>query len=815
MSSRLFQCHFCSVSKFTRQKLWSHLERFHQHQPDFGVTCDLMDCKKRYRSVPALRTHFHRKHLVREESVINSTAVDDDGENDSDINDDEFQHDEDEAPSLNSICVELKKRCSMFLLQLQEQHKLPQSVRKPVLSSVQSLLTYATTSYSSIISHHLRQADFDFDRHAELSELLCTDIVTDAIGSLSSEYEMLKYCKNSLNMVEPQQIYLDKVNGKDAYQYVSILDVLRLILRQPDILDSILGRQQSDSSSLCDFQDGSIYRSHPVFCSSKQSLSIHLYTDEFEVVNPLGSRKTLHKVLAFYFFIGNLHPRYRAQLRHIYLCILAKNSYISSGQYSMATLLEPLISDLKILAEDGIWIEVDGRRVHFTGALATISADNLSVHKLAGFTCCFSSGHICRFCMIDYKDLESKLCEESLVLRTSDSHDRHLQTMAFDKQLSRTAYGVVDVCPFSCLPYFDVLSSFPCDVMHDFLEGVVPLILRVTLLHMHTQRLMTVTQFNAELKSFQYGKHDKDALPCALRTDHLSGKATFPGKASEKFCLFRVLPFLAGRYISKDNRHWRLYLQCREIGDIILAPVIGRSVLSYLKMCIETLLYDFCELYPDHMTPKMHYLLHYADVIALFGPPRALWCMRFEAKHQHFKRLAGVMNNFRNICLSLAVRHQLHQCWQFSSVDILKQDVRCKGSTSIPFSVVPGCFRELICQYTCLSADALLTVERVTEVEVDNITYAVGDIFVLALLHEESVPLFFKVTLILNLDRWILCGRLLISDYYDSHLHAFHISEGENWISVAGSMIDHHPLDEYVDQDGERYVVLRYSIMRS
>ena len=37
--------------------------------------------------------------------------------------------------------------------------------------------------------------------------------------------------------------------------------------------------------------------------------------------------------------------------------------------------------------------------------------------------------------------------------------------------------------------------------------------------------------------------------------------------------------------------------------------------------------------------------------------------MRFEAKHSYFKKLAHSMGNFVNITYSLAMRHQLYQCY--------------------------------------------------------------------------------------------------------------------------------------------------------
>ena len=46
-----------------------------------------------------------------------------------------------------------------------------------------------------------------------------------------------------------------------------------------------------------------------------------------------------------------------------------------------------------------------------------------------------------------------------------------------------------------------------------------------------------------------------------------------------------------------------------------------------------------------------------------YGPLINHWTTRFEAKHKYFKHLANVMGNFTNICYSLALRHQMYQCY--------------------------------------------------------------------------------------------------------------------------------------------------------
>ncbi len=81
---------------------------------------------------------------------------------------------------------------------------------------------------------------------------------------------------------------------------------------------------------------------------------------------------------------------------------------------------------------------------------------------------------------------------------------------------------------------------------------------------------------------------------------------SLPGKAVEKWRLFRLLPLLVGHLVPVDNIYWELYLICREIGDIILAPRVQRSMLGYLKLRISDFLELFHELYPGKMTPKCH-----------------------------------------------------------------------------------------------------------------------------------------------------------------------------------------------------------------
>ena len=53
---------------------------------------------------------------------------------------------------------------------------------------------------------------------------------------------------------------------------------------------------KNDSIIMSDFCDGSRFTSHPLFSFHPQSLQLCLYYDELELCNPLGSKRTKHKI---------------------------------------------------------------------------------------------------------------------------------------------------------------------------------------------------------------------------------------------------------------------------------------------------------------------------------------------------------------------------------------------------------------------------------------------------------------------------------------------------------------------------------------
>lgn len=536
--------------------------------------------------------------------------------------------------------------------------------------------------------------------------------------------------------------------------------------------------------------------------------------DEFEVVNPLGSKKGKHKLTAVYFKIGNLDSKYLSELQNTYLSTLVQHKFIQSGFTDYDEVLQPLISDVEILETDGVSLKCGGEEKIFHGTIATVSADNLSAHAVAGLTKTFSSGRICMFCNATKQDISEKFTEAEFVMRTSANY-RYQLTAVEENPGNAAIYGIKNACCFSKLKYVPspIVYLFPPDIMHDLLEGIIPAILLLLLKQLVREKQITLVQLNYEIKHFPYGMNDRASKPPPIPEHALRPSGHLPGTASEKWTLFRLLPQMIGNQIHGCSA-WDVYLLLREISDIIMAPTIRKCWLPYLEEKITVFLALVEEVFPGKHTPKMHYLMHYPRLLSAYGPLIHVSCLRFEAKHQYFKTIARASRNFKNIAKTLARRHQMRQCWEQTDTTSLGKKVMLTADTrDVPLEAHPGSLtRALQCK---LGENVTpIHVIKTKSITVDNVAYKMGSCLVIGMAHAEDIPVFMKIYHIFGvMGTWYLCGKILRPSSFNSHLHSYIAEEEPHWTAVMpGEELAFHGLDSYLNSDGRLTVSLRHWI---
>ena len=277
----------------------------------------------------------------------------------------------------------------------------------------------------------------------------------------------------------------------------------------------------------------------------------------------------------------------------------------------------------------------------------------------------------------------------------------------------------------------------------------------------------------------------------------------------------RVLPLMLGDKIPEDDDHWELLISLCEIMAVVFAPAITSEATYFLQHQIADHLELFKELFSEaRLRPKQHYMTHYFRSIRLVGPLVRFWAMRFEAKHNFFRRLSHIVCNFKNICKTMSVRHQLTQCYRFYSKPPIDSRALEIGSGSITVlanvessSILSqllkhGLYEDLFCA---------------TWVKYNGVMYRPGMGLLLDVDTESENPLFGKILYIFFLDgvvHFIL--QLWQTQYFHRHMFAYCVDRMEPPLLRAAtpkSIMDPQPVHfRASNQEGNNkcYIVMKH-----
>ena len=271
------------------------------------------------------------------------------------------------------------------------------------------------------------------------------------------------------------------------------------------------------------------------------------------------------------------------------------------------------------------------------------------------------STFFCRFCNIDRQTFVLSPSSTGSK-RTKQSYQQNVQERGAGH--TDTVCGIKFDSIFNQLRYFHVCQpGLPPCLGHDLFEGIVSVHIALCINHLvNREKQFTFLDLNRSISQFTYLGNDAHDKP----PEFTPGSEKLNGHAVRNWCLLRVLPLIIGNRIKNpcENDVWKLILLLREIVSYVCAPTITADQIAYLNVLIEEYIQSRVELFPQHpLKPKHHYLCHYPELILRFGPLIRLWTLRFESKHTFFKQCARKLHNFKNLCATLAERHQLLQAY--------------------------------------------------------------------------------------------------------------------------------------------------------
>jgi len=280
-----------------------------------------------------------------------------------------------------------------------------------------------------------------------------SDLITAALNSddglLRTHHKRKRFYRDNFRYVEPleKKVGENKYGRLTSYHYIPVRDTLQSLLQDESVFHCLTTHSSVSHDALTDIHDGYVYKQIQQTVKQLPFIQIILYQDAFEVVNPIGSARKMHKIVGVYMALANLPVHLRTNIDHLQLVLLCREADVN--YFGQDKIFHCLVRDLQDLESNGLMVNgqlYEVRLISFLG-------DNLGSHWLGGFSTNFSvNSYICRYCLVQRTQDSSSLCVTAAI-RTPELYRDAVNS------LSDTVPSVQGIVRSS------VFNSIPCNII--------------------------------------------------------------------------------------------------------------------------------------------------------------------------------------------------------------------------------------------------------------------------------------------------------------------------------------------------------------
>jgi len=486
-----------SVCKKIFQNYSEFLKHLKEHirNDNVRINCPYGNCNKAYDNVQSFTGHlskYHRNPDLICQEVDRQFLIEDNNINDEcgnlPVEIHSLPTDESSAVFINNDENEDQLFLTyivQFYLKLESQYLIPVSTIDHLAADIENMHNYGWQNMLDNIRQSLKLEKIsDYNINRICKHLTLNDLFLKSHKLLNNKLKRTNYYTHNKRYISPKKIMLgtDAEGRETFFHYVPILETIKAMYADKSIEAYLDLPMPSSTDIFQDFHDGKMFKKNEFFANNPKAIKVILYQDSFEIVNPIGSARTKHKILGVYMSLGNLPDYIRTHINSIQLVALVKEKLFDHNK-----VYGPIIRDLQILETFGIEITPNNIR---KGGLVFIAGDNLGNHQLGGFMENFSSAiFFCRYCLIKRDDFfpkkknnsienthtsnESKLYEyKSFELRTEESYKSAVSTVLSNDRKSN--YGIKFDSVFNQLQSFHVCKpGLPPCLGHDLMEVMI------------------------------------------------------------------------------------------------------------------------------------------------------------------------------------------------------------------------------------------------------------------------------------------------------------------------------------------------------
>ena len=283
--------------------------------------------------------------------------------------------------------------------------------------------------------------------------------------------------------------------------YIPLANSLKALLEIPRFLDEILSYMEEIANSkdiIVNIMQCALWNEN--YASRYKDeivMPLYIYYDDLECGNPLGSKAGVNNFGVIYFSLACLPPRHAARLDNIIFSTI----FYSEDRKPVGNenVLKKIIPELNDLQNDGITVNVSGKKRKVKFQLVLVLGDNLGLNQVCGFVDSFKANFFCRICKISYAESTQLVCEDTSKYRTVENYSQDVIT----DNVKLT--GAAEKCAFNAVNLFHIIINKSIDFMHDMLEGVCAYVIRPMLeAFIFDKNLFGVDEYNDLVQNFHF-----------------------------------------------------------------------------------------------------------------------------------------------------------------------------------------------------------------------------------------------------------------------------------------------------------------------
>lgn len=689
---------------------------------------------------------------------------------------------------------------ALFVSKLRSNPKITQTSVDEIIQSCTDMTSSAVSAVKQDMQSLIDHSNISSEKRDSLLQVL--DLIQNPFVGVDTAFKQSRYLQRNGFYVEPQSFliesYIVPAVGDRACQvkkvtgeFISLKDVLQKMFSLPGVLSHVESYLRSDSNSsglISDFRDGMLWTEHPVrirHLNDDHTIVIPVFDffDDLETANALGSHAVIHKIGVKYTVVKGFSPLLNSKLENILL-----NMICNSSERNVDGVFDVYLNEMSDLETEGFSVtDSNGCTYKIYVVLVQVIGDNLGLNGLLGYVESFTANHPCRICKVSRGRFNDTFTEDETLVRTKESYD--YDVVLCDPSVT----GIKQNCVYNVLPTFHVTDNVYCDIMHDICEGVCRYVISSLLNNIiFEKKLFSIDMLNERRAQFVF---DHSSPPPPFSTDNIK-KLSLNLSAMEMLNLVLGFNLMVGDLVPLGDAEWEIYLMLRMIVLYCCGLAFTEPELEYLSVIIAEFLQEYRSVFDGTLTLKFHNMLHYPRVIRLLGPLYSMWVMRCEAKHAELKKVAQSTGNFRNICRTLAVRHQLRQAERLMSG-------RCfddAGSLHLPQAALSAvCLSDL--KYGQRISELLghyglfRELFRSDCVTVSSVCYRKDDVLVHIEDETDMLPTFLQIRSIYitdSRDCWFVCNRLQCVQH-NHHYQAYEVLDSCDMVALSSTSLQHLP----------------------